>query len=33
VVLDVDGVREVPYRPGHNPVVRTYLSGRRLEPT
>jgi imidazolonepropionase len=32
VVLDGDGFREVPYRPGHNPVVRTYVSGRRLEP-
>jgi imidazolonepropionase len=31
VVLDADGFRDVPYRPGHNPVVRTYVAGRRLE--
>jgi imidazolonepropionase len=32
VVLDADGFGEVPYRPGHNPVVRTYVAGRRLDP-
>jgi imidazolonepropionase len=27
VVLEA-GVRDVPYRPGHDPVVRTYIGGR-----
>lgn len=27
VVLDGDGFRQVPYRPGHNPVVRTIVGG------
>jgi imidazolonepropionase len=30
VVLDGNGFREVPYRPGHNPVLRTYVAGRRV---
>jgi imidazolonepropionase len=27
VVLDGDGFRQVPYRPGHDPVVRTVVGG------
>ena len=30
VVLEGDGFRQVPYRPGHNPVVRTYIAGRSV---
>ena len=29
VVLDADDIREVPYRPGHDPVVDTYIGGVR----
>jgi imidazolonepropionase len=28
VVLDAEDVRAIPYRPGHNPVVQTFLGGR-----
>ena len=28
VVVDGDGFRQVPYRPGHNPVVRTIVGGK-----
>jgi imidazolonepropionase len=30
VVLDGDAFRLVPYRPGHNPVVRTFIDGDRV---
>jgi len=30
VVLDADAFRQVPYRPGHNPVRRTYIDGRKV---
>ncbi len=30
VVLDGVGVRDVPYRPGHDPVLHTYVGGRRV---
>jgi imidazolonepropionase len=30
VVLDGDAFRHVPYRPGHNPVIHTYVGGRRV---
>jgi imidazolonepropionase len=30
VVLDGDAFRMVPYRPGHNPVVRTFIDGERV---
>ena len=30
VVLDGDAFRMVPYRPGHNPVVRTFVDGERV---
>jgi imidazolonepropionase len=30
VVLDTDAFRQVPYRPGHNPALHTYVSGRRI---
>jgi imidazolonepropionase len=30
VVLDADAFRHVPYRPGHNPVLHTYVGGRRV---
>ena len=30
LVLDGDAFRQVPYRPGHNPVVHTYIEGRRV---
>ena len=30
VVLDGDAFRLVPYRPGHNPVVRTFVGGERV---
>jgi imidazolonepropionase len=30
VVLDGDAFRLVPYRPGHNPVVRTFADGERV---
>jgi imidazolonepropionase len=30
LVLDADGVRQVPYRPGHNPVLDTYVGGSRI---
>jgi imidazolonepropionase len=30
VVLDADALRQVPYRPGHNPALHTYVSGRRI---
>jgi imidazolonepropionase len=29
VVLEDEDVRMIPYRPGHNPVVRTFVGGRR----
>jgi imidazolonepropionase len=29
VILDGDAFRQVPYRPGHNPVLHTYIGGRR----
>jgi imidazolonepropionase len=28
VVLDAEDVRAVPYRPGHNPVIQTFVGGR-----
>jgi imidazolonepropionase len=30
VVLDGDDVRQVPYRPGHNPVLDTFVAGARV---
>ncbi|MEX2275853.1 MAG: imidazolonepropionase [Actinomycetota bacterium] len=30
VVLDGEGFREVPYRPGHDPVLATYIGGARV---
>jgi imidazolonepropionase len=30
VVLDAADVRDVPYRPGHPPVVATYVAGRAV---
>jgi imidazolonepropionase len=30
VVLDTGEFGQVPYRPGHNPVLHTYVSGRRI---
>ena len=30
VILDGDAFRQVPYRPGHNPVLRTFVDGRRV---
>jgi imidazolonepropionase len=30
VVLDGEAFRQVPYRPGHNPVLHTYVGGRRI---
>lgn len=30
VILDGDAFRLVPYRPGHNPVVRTFVDGERV---
>jgi imidazolonepropionase len=30
IVLDGDAFRQVPYRPGHNPVLHTYIGGRRV---
>jgi imidazolonepropionase len=30
LVLEGDDVRQVPYRPGHNPVVHTYIGGARV---
>jgi imidazolonepropionase len=30
VVLDGDAFRQVPYRPGHDPVLRTYIGGRSV---
>ena len=30
VILDGDGFRQVPYRPGHNPVLHTFVDGRRV---
>jgi imidazolonepropionase len=30
LVLDGEGFQQVPYRPGHNPVVHTYVAGRRV---
>jgi len=30
LVLDADAFRQVPYRPGHNPVRRTYIDGRKV---
>jgi imidazolonepropionase len=30
VVLDGDAFRQVPYRPGHNPVRHTFAEGRRI---
>jgi imidazolonepropionase len=33
LVLDSDSMAMVPYRPGHNPVVETWISGERLATT
>ena len=30
VVLEGDAFRQVPYRPGHNPVLHTYVGGRKV---
>ncbi|MFB3737823.1 MAG: imidazolonepropionase [Candidatus Velamenicoccus archaeovorus] len=30
LVLEGDAFRQVPYRPGHNPVLHTYVGGRRV---
>ncbi|MGH2671660.1 MAG: imidazolonepropionase [Actinomycetota bacterium] len=30
VILDDDAFRQVPYRPGHNPVQHTYIGGKRV---
>jgi imidazolonepropionase len=30
VVLDGEAFRQVPYRPGHDPVRHTYVGGRRI---
>jgi imidazolonepropionase len=30
LVLEGDAFRQVPYRPGHNPVLHTYIGGRRV---
>jgi imidazolonepropionase len=30
VILDGDAFRQVPYRPGHNPVHHTYVGGKRI---
>jgi imidazolonepropionase len=30
VVLEGDGFRQVPYRPGHDPVIHTYVDGTRI---
>jgi imidazolonepropionase len=30
VILDGDAFRQVPYRPGHNPVLHTYVGGKRV---
>ena len=30
VVLDGDAFRQVPYRPGHDPVLHTFAAGRRI---
>jgi imidazolonepropionase len=30
VVLDAEDVAMIPYRPGHNPVVETWIAGERL---
>ncbi len=30
VILDGDAFRQVPYRPGHHPVLHTYVGGRRV---
>jgi imidazolonepropionase len=30
LILDAEAFRQVPYRPGHNPVRRTYIGGRRV---
>ncbi len=30
VVLEGEAFRQVPYRPGHDPVLHTYISGRRV---
>lgn len=30
VILDGDAFRQVPYRPGHNPVVHTFVDGERV---
>jgi imidazolonepropionase len=32
VVLDSDDVAMIPYRPGHNPVVETWIAGERVWP-
>lgn len=32
VVLEGEGFRQVPYRPGHAPVLRTIVGGRSVEP-
>jgi imidazolonepropionase len=30
VILDGDAFRQVPYRPGHDPVLHTFVDGRRV---
>jgi imidazolonepropionase len=30
LILDAEAFRQVPYRPGHNPVRHTYIGGRRV---
>ena len=30
VVLEAEGFEQVPYRPGHDPVLHTYITGRRV---
>jgi imidazolonepropionase-like amidohydrolase len=30
VVLDSEDVAMIPYRPGHNPVVETWIAGARV---
>jgi imidazolonepropionase len=30
IVLDTDDISMVPYRPGHNPVVETWIAGERV---
>ena len=30
LILDGDAFRQVPYRPGHNPVLHTFANGERV---